>query len=638
VIKTTRSLRLSTLCALCLAACSPSNLTQTTPSGAGGDSSAQGISATVQPSTASLAPRETTTFSASVFGTADARVSWRVAEPNSGTVDSSGRYTAPSTAGVYHVVATSLADDSVSAQAEVTVDDPSGPSPSISAFAASPATIAAGATSTLSWDVSGATSLSIDQGVGAVTGASVSVSPSAATTYTLTARNAAGSTTATTVVTVTAGSGGGTGGGTGGDSGTTIATCQDLPTDASGHSRAAVSLPGYVSSNPSGTYVTDSYTGARITRVTGNPGSSIQSASGASLGVSWGTNSGPMYAKEPAWNADGSWLQMHLSSPSGYLFLDGNTYAPLWFRGNLGGLSGVEIRPLPPATTWIADPQDYVAYIDGDGNAGVYNPATNAATRRYTAEFGMSTTAGGGSGFGWTGGEAAIADDGRLVVVNAVRDSDGHYVAFAVDLSSGSRVSPVIDFTASPLSFGQYDWASISTKGNYIIGSTNWSRIVAISITGACATTFSSGCITQSGFSMGHFDVATLPDGTEAAFNGGNPGYVALGGGGLVTVGGPSMGDYWHTSARNVSAPGWGFVSHDQTGDALSGEIYALELRSGGALKRIVHTNRSGNQDYWHFTFAVPSPDGRRVFYRSDWGDSGGPVYGFVADVRSVCP
>ena len=78
-------------------------------------------------------------------------------------------------------------------------------SPVISSFKASPASITSGASSTLSWSVSGATSLSINQGVGTVTGTtSKSVKPTATTTYTLTATNAAGSVTKTATVTVSA--------------------------------------------------------------------------------------------------------------------------------------------------------------------------------------------------------------------------------------------------------------------------------------------------------------------------------------------------------------------------------------------------------------------------------------------------
>lgn len=74
--------------------------------------------------------------------------------------------------------------------------------PVISSFAASPTSITSGQSSTLSWNVTGATSLSINQSIGTVTGTSRSVSPTVTTTYTLTATNAQGSVNSSVTVTI----------------------------------------------------------------------------------------------------------------------------------------------------------------------------------------------------------------------------------------------------------------------------------------------------------------------------------------------------------------------------------------------------------------------------------------------------
>jgi hypothetical protein len=80
-----------------------------------------------------------------------------------------------------------------------------GPSqlPAINSFNASPASISAGESSALNWTVTGATTVSIDQGIGnvALTGPRA-VAPTATTIYTLTASSSAGSVTATTQVIV----------------------------------------------------------------------------------------------------------------------------------------------------------------------------------------------------------------------------------------------------------------------------------------------------------------------------------------------------------------------------------------------------------------------------------------------------
>jgi hypothetical protein len=73
---------------------------------------------------------------------------------------------------------------------------PVGPAlPTIQSFTASPVVISAGGSSVLSWSVSNAASLSINQGIGSVNGlSSVTVSPLTTTSYILTATNGAGST------------------------------------------------------------------------------------------------------------------------------------------------------------------------------------------------------------------------------------------------------------------------------------------------------------------------------------------------------------------------------------------------------------------------------------------------------------
>jgi len=63
------------------------------------------------------------------------------------------------------------------------------PAPTVTSFTAGAATITTGGSTTLLWTVSNGTTISIDHGVGTVTGASVSVTPSTTTTYSRDNRN-----------------------------------------------------------------------------------------------------------------------------------------------------------------------------------------------------------------------------------------------------------------------------------------------------------------------------------------------------------------------------------------------------------------------------------------------------------------
>jgi len=120
------------------------------------------------------------------------------------------RAVAPSATTTYTLTATN-ASGSITATCQVMVaGTPSAPAaapttslPIVNSFIANPPGITAGNSSALSWNVSNATSVTIDQGVGtfAATGTTI-VSPAATTMYTLTASNAAGSTTSMAQVVV----------------------------------------------------------------------------------------------------------------------------------------------------------------------------------------------------------------------------------------------------------------------------------------------------------------------------------------------------------------------------------------------------------------------------------------------------
>jgi len=142
-------------------------------------------------------------------------LSWAVTGATSVTIDqgigsvalSGSRAVTPGTTTIYTLTATNPAG-SVTATAQVVVSgasppsepppsEPSPPTPSglpvVSYFTASPPIIPVGGSTTLSWSVSNATSVTIEPGVGTVGPAgTASVSPATNTTYTLTASNAAG--------------------------------------------------------------------------------------------------------------------------------------------------------------------------------------------------------------------------------------------------------------------------------------------------------------------------------------------------------------------------------------------------------------------------------------------------------------
>ena len=121
----------------------------------------------------------------------------------SGTLAVDGSVSVSPTAPTTYTLTAEGASGSTAVTATVTVTVTGRPTATLTA---DPAAITSGQSATLRWTTIGATSATIDQGVGAVTpvaGGSTSVSPTATTTYTLTAEGVSGTTPAITFIIVT---------------------------------------------------------------------------------------------------------------------------------------------------------------------------------------------------------------------------------------------------------------------------------------------------------------------------------------------------------------------------------------------------------------------------------------------------
>ena len=114
----------------------------------------------------------------------------------------------PSTLYHFKVLSTNALGNSISSSdftftTKPTLVQTNQPAPIINSFTASPTSIVSGSSSTLLFTTTNATSLSINQNIGTVTGNSKSVSPIATTTYTLTAIGVGGTATKSVTISVT---------------------------------------------------------------------------------------------------------------------------------------------------------------------------------------------------------------------------------------------------------------------------------------------------------------------------------------------------------------------------------------------------------------------------------------------------
>jgi Zn-dependent metalloprotease len=173
---------------------------------------ATGVSVSISPTSTSMNTGASFQFSASVSGSSNTAVTWSVVESGGGSVSSTGLYTAPSTAGTYHVKVTSAADTTKSAQATVTVNQAAGVTVTISPATA---TVNTGGTQQFSASVSGTTNTAVtwsvvESGGGSVSSTGLYTAPSTAGTYHVKVTSAADTTkSAQATITVNGGSTGG---------------------------------------------------------------------------------------------------------------------------------------------------------------------------------------------------------------------------------------------------------------------------------------------------------------------------------------------------------------------------------------------------------------------------------------------
>ena len=374
----------------------------------------------------------------------------------------------------------------------------------------------------------------------------------------------------------------------------------------------ALAKPGYLQA------VTEPDFGTRLIRVTGDPGTPI----GNGVAGTWPQLAGVSYAKRQAWSADGAYLmigEMAGAVGGGFaLILDGTTYQPVRTAGPA------------PSYVWHPTAPDVLIGVTGTGSVVTQNVRTGATATRVGVSGYSSATLG--------QGEGNPSEDGRYVPVVATRTADGRRVVYVADVQQGTK-SPDIDVAAQ--GFSPLDWAGVSASGAYVylfgtIGGA-WARVKVYDRATLALVQY------WTDYPMGHTDLGRTEGGVDVAFGAagitGSPQWVGRRlDTGALTVLSPSLTANWHASNRNTARWGWGYgVTNNATGTPLDAEVYALRLDGSRAIERFGH-HRSNITDYEAHPFAVPSPDGKRIAFRSNWGAAGGrPIATYVLDTRQLC-
>lgn len=365
--------------------------------------------------------------------------------------------------------------------------------------------------------------------------------------------------------------------------------------------------PGYLES-----YI-DPVFGAKVTRITGEPGTDIPNIKGK-----WSTIARHHYSKDAAWNCDQSilFLGRHHGHPNN-LFLDGATYVPLFGRNACPGTE----------TRWHPKRPDTMVYVKGNV-IGYWD------VRRDKTE--IIATFSGYSGFRIGPWEGNLSLDGRLIVVDGEKGKDR--VAFAYNLENGVR------YPDMGLNDVELDWISVSASGKYIVlnGRINGRKGDQTQIYDLYGNKV--GRLWDEYGRPSHYDLTIDESGDDVAVgvskskpDDGRVIKRRLCDGKVIVL---TPGGYaGHTSTRNSKRPGWAYVTYQHQGPTWPpywDEVVDVKLDGSMTVERIAHLHTK-RTDYLTEAHAVPSPDGNRVLWASAWESSyGRPIGAYVAQrVRS---
>ena len=148
----------------------------------GGGSSSPTISVSISPTSATVSAGSTQQFHATVTGSSNTAVQWQVnnvagGSSQTGTISSSGLYTAPSPTNTLHVTVTAVAsaDSSKTANAAVTVNPITAPPPITVTISPTTATLAASTSQQFSATVTGSSNTGVTWSVDGVAGGNTTV-------------------------------------------------------------------------------------------------------------------------------------------------------------------------------------------------------------------------------------------------------------------------------------------------------------------------------------------------------------------------------------------------------------------------------------------------------------------------------
>ena len=427
----------------------------------------------------------------------------------------------------------------------------------------------------------------------------------------------------------------------------------------------SAAMPAYLQA------VRDSTFGTKVTKITNNSGQSI-AAAGAS--GTWGAIARHHYSKDQPWSSDGALLaiQNKGASPS-QVYLDGETYKVRY--AGCSNYSAGDDRWHPSKS----HSQERINVNNNGSELMWFDVTTCTKTRSWTTTPSSRAAQSGDlpfpvNYFGPSEGNSSA--DGRFIAL-----TDGARM-FVVDMDPVLPLAPYPNRRVGPptvisdCGFGscKVDWVSVSPSGKYAVVNYDgdYPRVydvnpntLALSVRTMPASAIRCHGTADRGFiyDLGHADMTLNPfDHDEDVIIGqehcGNRGRTVssllIGGvmmvrirdGSITPLTDPTNEAYpHHVSTRNFDRPGWAYVGYyPEDSKRFADEIIAVKLDGSKAVQRFAQKHSNFSSCYECESHPVPSRDGRRVIWASNWAincsscGSSSEVKDYVVDARSPLP
>ena len=202
--------------------------------------------------------------------------------------------------------------------------------------------------------------------------------------------------------------------------------------------------------------------------------------------------------------------------------------------------------------------------------------------------------------------EGNVSADDRYVALQGSVSGEWHVIVFDIQAKKILASEKAIDLGP----YKTFDWVTISPSGKYVVinfrqsRSSNGGIISYDRKLNKIADIFATG---------EHGDLGYDAEGNEVFVQVCPFQYGRLDNGAVKSFHTKSCG---HMSLRNYKRPGWCYTSVNES------YIMAIKLDDSGLVERFTN-HRSSGSPYNAEPHAVPSPDGKRIMFASDWKKSG---------------